>query len=161
MVMWQQANNDHEFYGMGINPQALRFQVPEANADHVFYSGNSSSASNELMRITGDGKVGIGTSDPAAALDVDGDAKISGQLEIGYTVESEPYDVPPSIEQEWFCACPAGTKVIGGGWNSQDIDVLASYPSTDGANWIVSANNLDFFNHPLIVYAICARLAND
>lgn len=50
----------------------MRYQVDGGSSDHVFYAALSSSSSNELMRITGDGKVGISNSSPATAMDIDG-----------------------------------------------------------------------------------------
>jgi hypothetical protein len=54
------SNNDHQYYGFGLNGSTLRYQVDEASSSHVFYAGTSATTSNELMRIRGDGKVGIG-----------------------------------------------------------------------------------------------------
>ena len=68
LVLFEAANNDHQFYGMGINTNMMRYQVNATGADHVFYAGASSTTSNELMRLTGDGKMGIGTSTPNAPL---------------------------------------------------------------------------------------------
>ncbi|MBK8611590.1 MAG: tail fiber domain-containing protein [Chitinophagaceae bacterium] len=63
-------NNEHNFYGFGVNPDVLRYQVPKSSADHVFYSGNNANtASVELMRITGDGFVGINNNNPQAPLE--------------------------------------------------------------------------------------------
>jgi hypothetical protein len=59
IVLWEDANNDHQFYGLGINGFTSRYQVPSTAADHVFYAGTSSTASNELMRIKGNGAVTI------------------------------------------------------------------------------------------------------
>ena len=71
LVLYESANNDHEFLGFGINGQTLRYQVANPNDNHVFFSGNGAAASRELLRITGSGDVGIGTSDPRAGLHID------------------------------------------------------------------------------------------
>jgi len=70
MVMYEVANNDHQFFGFGINADgAMRYQTPLDVNDHVFYSGASTAASNELFRIKGNGNVGIGVA-PTNLLDV-------------------------------------------------------------------------------------------
>jgi hypothetical protein len=75
-VLWEDnIANTHSYYGFGINPNSLRYQVGHANASHVFYAGTSTSSggsttSKELMRITGAGAVGIGTSNPGSGLHV-------------------------------------------------------------------------------------------
>src|SRR5215471_2100633 len=68
MVLWETANNDHQFYGFGINGLMLRYQVDGPGAVHAFFAGTSASTSVELMRIQGNGNVGIGTSAPNAPL---------------------------------------------------------------------------------------------
>ncbi len=70
IVLYESGNNDHQFYGFGINGGALRYQTDATNADHVFFAGASSTGSNELMRITGTGRVGIGTSNPTFRLHI-------------------------------------------------------------------------------------------
>lgn len=75
-VLWEDNTaNTHSYYGFGTNSNSLRYQVGHANASHIFYAGTSttvgaSTASKELMRITGSGGVGIGTSNPGALLHV-------------------------------------------------------------------------------------------
>src|SRR4030095_13699970 len=61
-------NNDNQFYGFGMNTNVFRYQVSNTNADHVFYAGASTTTSNELLRIKGNGRVGIGTATPNAPL---------------------------------------------------------------------------------------------
>ena len=61
IVMWESANNDHQFYGFGINNSMLRYQVDNSVADHVFYAGASAATSNELFRIKGSGLIKMGT----------------------------------------------------------------------------------------------------
>jgi hypothetical protein len=56
------VNNDHLFSGFGLNAFVLRYQTGSTSTNHVFYAGASLTTSNELMRINGDGKVGIGLS---------------------------------------------------------------------------------------------------
>lgn len=72
IVLYEGTNNIHEFYGFGINTNELRYQVSGTNADHVFWASTSSINSNELMRIQGNGNVGIGNTEPAHKLDVYG-----------------------------------------------------------------------------------------
>jgi hypothetical protein len=80
IVLWESANNDNQFYGLGINGGIFRYQVGDVGDNHVFYAGASSSASNELMRIKGNGNVGIGTSNPTERLHVIGNILASGTI---------------------------------------------------------------------------------
>ena len=82
IVLYENTNNEHQFYGFGINNSILRYQVSASNANHVFYAATSSSASTELMRIQGTGNVGIGTASPAYKLDVNGTARINSSTAI-------------------------------------------------------------------------------
>ena len=79
LVLWENANNDHQFYGLGINGSMLRYQVDATSSDHAFYAGNGTGSSVEIMRIRGNGRVGIGTTGPDQTLSVNGDAsKVGG-----------------------------------------------------------------------------------
>ncbi len=77
IVLWETGNDDHQFYGLGINGSVLRYQVDNASASHVFYAGSGSSSSNELMRIQGNGNVGIGTPNPVNMLQVNSSTNFS------------------------------------------------------------------------------------
>lgn len=74
IALWQKAskNDDHQFYGFGVNNGVLRYQTDSVAADHVFYSAVNSTSSKELMRIKGSGNVGIGAEAPQYKLDVKG-----------------------------------------------------------------------------------------
>ncbi|WP_317896730.1 beta strand repeat-containing protein [Aurantibacillus circumpalustris] len=61
IVLWEGANNDHQFYGLGIDNSVFRYQVDVTNADHVFYAGTSATTSNELFRIKGNGYFKMGS----------------------------------------------------------------------------------------------------
>ncbi len=71
IVLYDSFNNDHQYYGFGINGSTLRYQVDVPTSNHIFYAGASASTSTELMRIQGNGNVGIGLSNPNASLAVD------------------------------------------------------------------------------------------
>lgn len=75
LVLFESTNNDNQFYGLGINNSMLRYQVDAPGATHAFFAGTGIGSSNELMRIQGNGNVGIGTSTPAVALEVVGQLK--------------------------------------------------------------------------------------
>lgn len=66
-----------ENYGFGITGGKLNYHVM-TGANHQFYVGGKNGDGTELMRIQGNGNVGIGTGTPAAKLDVNGTARIAG-----------------------------------------------------------------------------------
>ena len=59
IVLYQDANNDHQFYGIGINAFTLRHQVPLTSGFFSYYAGTSSTTSNELMRLLGVGILSV------------------------------------------------------------------------------------------------------
>jgi hypothetical protein len=75
IVLWENANNDHEFYGFGVNGSTLRYQTASAGDDHVFYSALDPGFSLEIMRMKGNGNVGIGVENPLEKLEVAGKTK--------------------------------------------------------------------------------------
>ncbi len=77
IVLWENANNDHEFYGFGVNGSTLRYQTASAGDDHVFYSALDPGFSIEIMRMKGNGNVGIGVQNPLEKLEVAGKTKTS------------------------------------------------------------------------------------
>lgn len=69
LVLYQVGDNDHEFAGIGMKPFELTYQVAGTTNSHVFYTAASNSSSTELMRIKGNGNVGIGV-DPQDKLHI-------------------------------------------------------------------------------------------
>jgi hypothetical protein len=59
LVLYETVNDDHEFFGFGINPSTLRYQVGGTSSDHVFFASTSPTTSDELLRIRGTGNVAI------------------------------------------------------------------------------------------------------
>jgi trimeric autotransporter adhesin len=60
LVLYEDADNDHQFNGFGVNAFLMRYQIAATTGSHIFYTGTSNTNSKELMRITGNGEVGIG-----------------------------------------------------------------------------------------------------
>lgn len=81
IVLHEDANNDFQFYGLGIGTGHLRYSVGSVGGSHRFFAATSSATAVELMRIQGDGNVGIGTLTPNEKLTVQGNSSVSG---IGY-----------------------------------------------------------------------------
>lgn len=79
------AQNEHQFFGLGINSNVLRYQIGGTIGGHIFYAGTSPVTSNELMRIGGDGKVGIGAVAPTSLLHLAGIGHQQLRLENGFT----------------------------------------------------------------------------
>lgn len=67
IVLYENVNNDHQFFGFGAGIGELRYQIPNTGS-HIFYAGTSPSSSTELVRIGGNGYVGFGVSNPVTRL---------------------------------------------------------------------------------------------
>ncbi len=164
IVMYEGLNNDHAYYGFGVNGSILRYQVSNPGDNHVFYAADASgTSSNELMRIRGDGNVGIGTATPAEKLDVNGNVHISGTLQLGYSQNwVSSTGLNPLTSQTVSCSCPAGSIVTGGGYTSVSNSLIAySNGPLNNTTWIVSGyNNSPVFTASFTVWAVCARMAN-
>ena len=62
LVLWETNNNDHEFYGLGIQSGTLTYNIASASNVHRFYAGDGSSQSTLLMSIWGNKQILLGTS---------------------------------------------------------------------------------------------------
>jgi len=62
-------------------------------AMRFFTTPNGSTTIGEKMRLTGDGKLGVGTTTPAATVDVVGPATVSGNLGVGTLTPSQKVEV--------------------------------------------------------------------
>jgi hypothetical protein len=55
IVLYEAANNDHQFSGFGLEPAFIRYQLASPAGYHIFFAGTSPTNSNELFRISGNG----------------------------------------------------------------------------------------------------------
>ena len=63
IVLYESINNDHQYYGFGVNAGSiLRYQMSSnaSSAAHLFCAGVTGSSSNELMKIYGPGGITVG-----------------------------------------------------------------------------------------------------
>ena len=82
-------------YGLGIQAFKLQIYTPDPNGDILFGFGSSSSLT-ETMRIKGNGNVGIGTNAPSSKLEVCGNTRIIGTLNVSGTISSSTNITCPS-----------------------------------------------------------------
>jgi hypothetical protein len=123
VVLYEGGNNDHQFYGLGVQNSTFRYQVPNTIDDHVFYAGVNSSTSNELFRIRGNGNVGIGTSSPTTA-----------KLVIGGANGQEGIDLSSSDQY-------ANMRVIRNSNFSVDKDMYIGFQSGANSSLHLFSNN--------------------
>lgn len=77
--------NNHQYYGFGINGSTLRYQVDGTGSSHVFYAATDAESSSELMRIVGNGNVGVGKTIPMTKLHVGGSIIADDSISISKT----------------------------------------------------------------------------
>ena len=99
LVLWDGApGNPNRFFGLGVEPLRMRYQVNNTGDDHVFFSGTTDSSSLELMRIKGNGNVGIGTATPGAKMAVEGAFGAFGGLSLTNSTNSSGITITPGYD---------------------------------------------------------------
>lgn len=129
LVFYDITGNTNQFIGWGLNPATLRYQVDQPSTNHIFYAGTSATTSNELMRIQGNGNVGIASPTPTERLDVTGNLKFSGALmpnNLPGTAGQVLTSAGPGLAPTWQ---PAG----GGGFST-----LNTVPKGNGTTLVAS-----------------------
>jgi hypothetical protein len=59
LVLYDVNNDDHQFYGFGVQSGEIRYQTQSTLSNHRFYAGTSTTTSALLMTISGAGNVAI------------------------------------------------------------------------------------------------------
>jgi hypothetical protein len=67
ITLWD-GNSPTTHYGFGVSGSQLNYHVDLPGSSHVFSAGGKNGDGTELMRVRGDGRVGIGTSNPFGQL---------------------------------------------------------------------------------------------
>lgn len=113
------------------------------------------------------GNVGIGTDNPDAKLDVAGDIKYSGTLNIGMQYYAYTTSLPGHHRNSYTGTCPSGMQVVGGGGGHRDvndaqIDIVVNYNGPDPTNptttWRLSVNNTSGSSRAIRFYIMCAKV---
>ena len=128
IVLYETVNNDHEFLGFGINLGALRYQTANSGDDHVFYSGINATSSLELMRIKGNGNVGIGTT-PTQKLEVAGSIYINKDDTV-FAIDAGSASRLGFVKQSGslpVIASGSGSPILLGTWSVAGIVNAGSY----------------------------------
>lgn len=126
-------------------------------ADNAVTSGKIASDAASLARVSGGALTSSGGNITATA-----DMTVGGNLNVGYV---NTFDLPgpliqPSGTFEFTVSCPAGARVLGGGYyNSTDSDLtITRFLPIDGTSWFVKGVNNTTTLTRLYVRLTCARL---
>ena len=117
--------------------------------------------------IEAGGNVGIGTADPTTKLDVAGDIKYSGNLNMGIQYFPDQFNMTGHHYYTYTATCPSGTQVIGGGgghrdYNSAQEDIVLNYsgpnPDNPTRSWRLLLHNTSGSSRAIQTYIICAKV---
>ena len=108
IVLYSTASpaNSNQYTGFGAKSGDLTHSLASATNNHVFTAGTASNASNELVRFTGAGNVGIGNTAPSAKLHLTGgNFTVDGSVYPLITfMTNQPYNNASGGVQLQFCA---------------------------------------------------------
>ena len=136
------AANDAYFYNIGQN---LLIGTGTAAKSLVFMTGGTTQSSNERMRITGTGSIGIGTNAPAATLDVNGTYKLgtagtvlTNMIKTNVTLTDATTFIYTSTEQVTIAVTGATVNA------TVILNPRTALPTGIGIGWVrvSSANNI-------------------
>lgn len=153
--------------GDDVGSNGLAVKVFNNNSTALDVSrGEQTTAGSSLLYVRSSGRVGINTNDPSEALEVNGNIKYSGNLQMGVQYVFADYSAPATALTNYFTGCPSGTKLIGGGGgvlpfdtSGANFNVIYSGPEAGNNNlWRVTIKNTNSTAVVIRVYAICAKV---
>jgi len=109
------------------------------NDHYRIYSG----AKGEIVRFTGTGNVGIGTTAPSSKLDVDGDVRVRGPLDLS---QQNDNTFAGQNAGNWYNVTASSNTAFGK--RAQEVNVTGSSNSAFGA--LALANSIDGSNNTAI-----------
>jgi hypothetical protein len=119
------------------------------------------------ITITNNGYVGIGTTNPGRPLEVNGNASVTGSLDVGLVSTYADYTLAGNSYGQRSITCPAGTYLITGGgghrdFNSAQQDIVVNYSGPDPNNptgaWLIRVDNNSSSDRAIRIYCNCARI---
>ena len=117
ITLW--SNQASSQYGFGVSANQLNYHLAGPSDNHVFYAGGNNGDGTELMRIRGNGNVGIGTNSPNIDLAIgDTDTGLQQQGDGQLAVYTN------NVERARFNS--VGNFGIGTSSPSQKLDVVGS-----------------------------------
>lgn len=146
LTLYENTNNSYQYYGFGIQPNILVYNVGNTTSRHAFYAGTSSSASQELMRITATGTtsnsgcIGINiTSTPSAGCHVIGGVQNLANEDTCFRAESSSY----CAKMEFNCTATGGRLYEVRSTNTGTLDIVDRTGSAE--RLVVSTTGIGIF----------------
>ncbi|MBD2753249.1 hypothetical protein [Spirosoma validum] len=153
--------------GRDNNFNGLAVKVNSNNATALDVSqGGQGSEGQPLLIVKSTGNVGVRTTNPTEALEVNGNIKYSGNLQMGLVYPYSDNVIAVNTYAAIPVPCPAGTKLIGGGGGQRDfgaagasLSITYSGPDKDDTNrWLLILANRNSQAITIRTYAICAKV---
>ena len=147
ITLWDNGNASNHF-GFGVSGGQLNYHVFGSPDSHVFFAGGKNGTGIELLRIQGNGRVGVGTNTPQARLDVNGDVRVSGDVRVAEEVNTPRYGntgAANMIPVAYGRIRANGTTVAGTGNFTSSVNPLGfvytvQFPPASGLSSVLFAN---------------------
>ena len=142
------TDSPSRMYGFGISAGQLNYHVQTSGDKHIFYAGGNNGDGTELMRIQGDGNVGIGTTNPESTMTIKGN--INNYKESNYPYRLTSFALNINGETDQYAYSNDATAVTATNTNSDNLTIeiwFKTTKSTAGAQFIFMKGNFGYGIH--------------
>lgn len=132
ITLWD-GNSTTDHYGFGVSGFQLNYHVATLSDSHVFLAEGKNGDGNELMRIKGNGRVGIGLTNPIYALQVRDTATSANQTVAQFEGNNSSYVLS-------YINALNGTALAAWGYRRQGV-IVGYHGITPNGDWNLFLKN--------------------
>jgi hypothetical protein len=129
ITLWDGGDTLNHF-GFGIGNQQLNYHISNTSSNHIFYATGKNGNGNELLRVSGNGKIGVGTSSPSYTMDINGTLRVSSNVSMASGTNTMGTIFTTGGNVGVGTVTPGTRLDVNGGIQGTSMDIIGSTSAT-------------------------------